>query len=320
MLYYQHPQALVETTRIGNDSRIWAFAHILSGAQIGKNCNICDHVFIENDVIVGHRVTIKCGVQLWDGVRIEDDVFIGPNVTFTNDNFPRSKQYPEKYLSTVVRIGASIGANATILAGINIGKKAMVGAGAVVTRDVPPNAIVRGNPARIAGYVDSLTVPQTGAIPTKVTRTVKKRNDTSVAGVTLYEMPLIYDMRGCLTVAEVGDQLPFAPKRYFLVFDVPSKDVRGEHAHKTLHQFLVCVKGSCSLVVDDGICREELVLDKPTLGVYLPPLVWGIQYKYTKDAVLLSLSSDVYDSEDYIRDYDVFLDFIKRKQHEDTVP
>jgi acetyltransferase-like isoleucine patch superfamily enzyme len=109
--FFQHPQALVETETIGKGTRIWAFAHVLPNAQIGEDCNICDHVFIENDVQVGDRVTIKCGVQLWDGVTLEDDVFVGPNVTFTNDPFPRSRQYPQVLLRTLVRRGASIGAN-----------------------------------------------------------------------------------------------------------------------------------------------------------------------------------------------------------------
>jgi acetyltransferase-like isoleucine patch superfamily enzyme len=133
MEYFKHSQALVETQSIGIGTRIWAFVHVLPGAQIGADCNICDHVFIENDVVIGDRVTIKCGVQIWDGLRIEDDVFIGPNATFTNDLFPRSKQYPEQFARTVIHKGASIGANATILAGNSIGQSAMVGAGAVVT-------------------------------------------------------------------------------------------------------------------------------------------------------------------------------------------
>src|SRR6187431_1820384 len=140
--YFVHPQALCESASIGAHTRVWAFAHVLPGARIGADCNICDHVFIENDVVLGDRVTVKCGVQLWDGLRAGDDVFIGPNATFTNDQFPRSKQRPSEFLRTVVSRKASIGANATILPGVTIGQNAMVGAGAVVTRDVPANAIV----------------------------------------------------------------------------------------------------------------------------------------------------------------------------------
>jgi acetyltransferase-like isoleucine patch superfamily enzyme len=148
-----HPKAIVETDMIGEKTRIWAFAHILKGAKIGKNCNICDHTFIENDVVIGHNVTIKSGVYLWDGVRIEDDVFIGPNVTFTNDIRPRSKVYPTEFIKTYVKKGASIGANATIICGVIIGKWAMIGAGSVVTKDIPDYALAFGNPARIKGYV-----------------------------------------------------------------------------------------------------------------------------------------------------------------------
>ena len=158
-----HPQAICETKQVGKGTRIWAFAHVLKGAVIGEDCNLCDGVFVENDVVVGDRVTVKCGVQLWDGVRLENDVFVGPNATFTNDPMPRSKQYPEKYALTVVCAGASIGANATNLPGIVIGKLAMVGAGAVVTRAVPPRAIVVGNPARIKGYVPAGEAVRSGS-------------------------------------------------------------------------------------------------------------------------------------------------------------
>ena len=146
---YLHPSAEIQSQSIGEGSRIWQFCVILAGARIGRDCNICSHCFIENDVKIGDRVTVKCGVQLWDGVTIEDDVFIGPNVTFTNDPFPRSRQMPEAFNKTLVKKGASIGANATLLSGITIGEKSMIGAGSVVTKDVPPNAVVYGNPARI---------------------------------------------------------------------------------------------------------------------------------------------------------------------------
>ena len=142
-----HPLSDVQSASIGAGTRVWQFAVVLPQAKIGRDCNICSHVFIENDVIVGDRVTVKCGVQLWDGLRVEDDVFIGPNVTFCNDKRPCSKFYPDKFLTTTVRRGASIGANATILPGVTVGEGAMVGAGAVVVRDVPAHATVVGNPA-----------------------------------------------------------------------------------------------------------------------------------------------------------------------------
>ena len=144
-----HPLADVQTTQIGAGTRLWQFVVALPGAQIGADCNICAHCFIENDVVIGDRVTVKNGVQLWDGLRVGDDVFIGPNVTFTNDRYPRSKHHPATFAVTTVKTGASIGGGATILPGISIGRGAMVGAGAVVTQSVPDGAVVVGNPARI---------------------------------------------------------------------------------------------------------------------------------------------------------------------------
>jgi acetyltransferase-like isoleucine patch superfamily enzyme len=144
-----HTQSDVQSCQIGSNTRIWQYCVVLPGAIIGSNCNLCANVLVENNVIIGDGVTVKSGVQLWDGLAIEDDVFIGPNVTFSNDPFPRSRQRPREYSRTVVRKGASIGANATVLPGVTIGEHAMVAAGAVVTRNVPAYGIVVGNPARI---------------------------------------------------------------------------------------------------------------------------------------------------------------------------
>lgn len=148
-----HSLSDVQSSRIGQGTSIWQFVVVLPGAKIGADCNICSHCFIENDVVIGDRVTIKNGVQVWDGLRIEDDVFIGPNVTFTNDMYPRSK-VDFKLLVTRIARGATIGANATILPGLTIGEKAMVGAGAVVTKDVPARAVVAGNPAKIIKFIE----------------------------------------------------------------------------------------------------------------------------------------------------------------------
>lgn len=298
-----HALADVQSRNVGAGTRIWQFVVVLPGARIGRDCNVCAHCFIENDVVVGDRVTVKCGVQLWDGLRIADDVFIGPNVTFTNDRFPRSKQHQEQVLQTHVESGASLGAGAVILPGLRIGRNAMVGAGAVVTRSVPPNAIVVGNPARIAGYVEAKEAPrknETGAI-----RAVERQS--RVRGVELIALPRVADIRGSLSAGEFSRSIPFAAQRYFLVFDVPSVETRGAHAHRECHQFLVCPHGSVSLMVDDGSQREEFVLDQPDFGVHISPMVWGVQYKYAPGTVLLVFASHFYDPADYIRDYDEFL-------------
>ena len=303
-----HASALVEPgAEIGEGTRVWAFAHVLPGARIGRDCNICDHVFIENDVSIGDRVTVKPGVQLWEGLIVEDDVFIGPNATFVNDRFPRSRDYQSKIPTTRLRAGCSIGANATLLAGITVGANAMVGAGAVVTHEVPAHAIVAGNPARITGYVS-----------THVKAAIEPRRvegaslELRVAGARLVEVPTITDMRGSLTVAEVGEHLPFKPERYYAVFDVPSREVRGENAHKRLEQFVVCLNGSCAVVLDDGREREEVVLASRSLGLYVPPLVWTTFYRHAPDALVLVLASAKYDPDDYVRDYEEFKRLLAR--------
>jgi UDP-2-acetamido-3-amino-2,3-dideoxy-glucuronate N-acetyltransferase len=305
MGHFIHALADVQCTSIGEASRVWQFVVILPGAVIGADCNICSHCLIEGDVKIGDRVTVKSGVQLWDGLRVGNDVFIGPNASFTNDRFPRSRQRPERFLETSIGDGASIGAGAVILPGITIGNRAMVAAGAVVTRSVPPNAVVVGNPAKIVGYVDA---EKTGSVqPGVLTQQEPGVIDSTVSGVKLHVLPKVSDIRGSLSVGEFDRSLPFPAKRYFLVFDVPSIETRGEHAHKECHQFLICVRGSCSVVADDGVNRQEFVLDRPNVGIHLPPMVWGIQYKYSSDAVLLVFASHYYDAADYIRNYGDFI-------------
>jgi acetyltransferase-like isoleucine patch superfamily enzyme len=305
-----HPNGICESDAVGAGTRIWAFAHVLPGAVLGSDCNICDGVFVEGDVVLGDRVTVKCGVQLWDGVRVGDDVFIGPNATFTNDPFPRSKQRPERYAVTEVHDGASIGANATILPGLVIGRGAMVGAGAVVTRDVPANAKVVGNPARIVGYVDDVHVEPVAdaARPASGARTTAVGD--LPAGVQLLDLPVVADLRGSLVANELAGMLPFVPQRYFVVFDVPSQHVRGEHAHRECWQFLTCLHGSVAVHADDGEHRAEVVLDRPGRGIVIPPMVWASQFSYSSDAALLVLASHPYDNADYIRSYDEFLSML----------
>jgi UDP-2-acetamido-3-amino-2,3-dideoxy-glucuronate N-acetyltransferase len=296
-------RAVCATDSIGGGSRVGAFTTIRSGAKIGNDCEIGEYVVIESDVTLGNRVKVKPGVQLWNGIRISDDVVIGPNATFTNEKDPRRR--PEAQLYTHVREGSSIGANATILPGLTIGANALIGAGAVVTGDVPPFAIIVGNPGRIVGYVNSSdAVPSSSPVQPEPAAPVR---ELAVPGVKLYTLKVVRDLRGSLSVGEFERDIPFTPKRYFLVFDVPSKYVRGEHAHRQCHQFLICVKGSCAVMVDDGNRRDEVLLNQPNLGLHLRPMVWGVQYKYSPDAVLLVFASHYYDSADYIRNYDEFV-------------
>lgn len=304
MSFFVHPAGICESTTVGADTRIWAFAHVLPGARIGADCNINDHVFIENDVVLGDRVTVKSGVQLWDGVRLGDDVFVGPNATFTNDRFPRSKDYQDDIPRTVVGPGAAIGGGAVILPGLRIGRRAMVGAGAVVVRDVPAHAVVVGNPARIIGYTDSQPSPDLDTVEHSIAR---QPQDSLPGGARLLAVQTATDLRGSLAAVELASALPFVPQRFFSVFGVPSREVRGEHAHRECAQVLVCLQGSVHSIVDDGSSRREVRLDSPDVALYMPPMIWGTQYLYSEDAVLAVFASHPYDPDDYIREYEQFL-------------
>ena len=303
-----HPSSDVQTTAIGENTKIWQYVVVLPGATIGSECNINSHCFIENMVSLGNRVTVKSGVQIWNGISIGDDVFIGPNVTFSNDKYPRSKKYLDTPIQTFIDSGASIGAGATILPGVKVGSNSTVGAGSVVTRSIPPNAVAAGNPARIIGYAS----PQHGHKKTNSSFECLNMDlvQPTVPGSKLIKLPKVTDIRGSLSVGEFSKSIPFDVKRYFLVYGVPSIETRGEHAHKTCHQFLVCASGRVSVAVNDGANIDEHLLDRPELGLYIPPMTWGVQYKYSSDAVLLVFASHYYDSGDYIRDYSEFMSLV----------
>jgi UDP-2-acetamido-3-amino-2,3-dideoxy-glucuronate N-acetyltransferase len=239
-------------------------------------------------------VIIQSGAYVPAGTIIESGCHIGPNVALV-DGAP-----------IVLKRGVHIGANATLLPGITIAAKAVVRPGSVVQRSVPPGAIVEGNPAAIVGYVDTQTGPVSLLQSPSAARSPRVEA-LPVRGVTLHHFPVIPDLRGNLTVGEFQRQIPFDPLRYFIVFGVPSREVRGEHAHRQCHQFLICLRGSCAVVADDGAQRVEVLLDAPERGLYLPPMTWGIQYKYSADAMLLVFASQHYDAADYIREHDEFL-------------
>jgi UDP-2-acetamido-3-amino-2,3-dideoxy-glucuronate N-acetyltransferase len=286
---------VLDQERNAGTSRVHTDAAIGSNVQIGRGVTIAE------DAVIGDDVEIADGAFIDLGVTIEAAVSIGPNATLTTRGQSRPGAIP-KVEPILIRSGATIGANATITGGLTIGKNAQVGHGAVVRRSVPVNAIVEGNPAIIVGYVQSER---------------RRANDSSepaptwkdgvVDGVSVYRMPKVDDLRGTLSVGEFGNSVPFDVKRYFLVFDVPNAEVRGEHAHRECHQFLICLRGSLSIVVDNGTARDEYTLDNPTTGLHIPPMVWGIQYRHTRDAMLLVFASHTYNPDDYIRDYDEFI-------------
>jgi hypothetical protein len=212
----------------------------------------------------------------------------------------------------VVRTNARLDAACVIADGVHIGQGAWVRAGAVVLRSVPPNAIVEGNPAQVVGYVQRAALvhrpdPRLVDVQNFSDAPRPARIPLGVGGSSLYLMRRVDDIRGSLTVGEVPTEVPFSPARYFAVFGVPSGELRGEHAHKLCEQFLICLHGSCRVMLDDGDHRCELTLDRPDVGVFMPKMIWGTQYKYSPDAVLLVFASRTYETEDYIRTYDDFL-------------
>lgn len=307
-----HTAAEVYSEQVGDNSRIGPFSLVLEQVKIGADVNIDSHCLIENQVVMGDRVTIKSGVRLGGDLTIGNDVFVGPNATITNTTCSTANRHLCEPVSTCIEDDASISGGATVLAGVTIGKGALVAAGAVVTKSVPAYTIVTGNPAQVVGYVDGsshseddniVSVNRVSAFP------ARGDNDMVSLGVgnsLVQRLKYVEDMRGNLSVGEFPSDIPFVPKRYFLVFDVPNQEVRGSHAHKECEQFLICIKGSVNIMVDDGNVRSEVVLDSCDLGVYIPPLVWGTQYRYSEDAVLLVFASHVYDDSDYIRDYQEF--------------
>lgn len=300
--FFVHPLAICETNAIGERSRVYAFSHILDGAVIGQDCNINDHVFVEGTAIIGDRVTIKSGVQIWNGIKVGNDVFIGPNVTFTNDHFPRSRKWLTEFPTTVIHDGASLGANSTILPGIEIGRNSMVGAGSVVTKNVPPNAVVFGNPAKIYRYISDEFTEQKST-PSFDSKDIVETSSSDLISTHDYAR----DLRGNLTAIDLENKLSFKPVRFFSVNHVPSSKVRGEHAHRECKQYLVALNGSLRVFLDDGKVRRTYLLDTSNFGLYIAPMTWASQYDFSKDCVLGVFASHAYDESDYIRDYATFL-------------
>ncbi len=251
--------------------------------EAGKDCYISPMAEIEEGVVIGSRTVIDGNsITIKSNTRIETGCIISGSVT--------------------------------------IGLNALVRAGSVVLHDVPANAIVQGNPAQVVGYRQDSRSGDTSE-PRLIDVNHYENNNgrpalvsLGVGNCSLHLMRRLSDTRGSLSVGEVQRELPFPPERYFAVYDVPSVELRGEHAHKQCEQFLLCLHGSCRILLDDGTNRCEVILDRPDVGVYMPSMIWGTQYRYTRDAVLFVFASQVYDPGDYIRDYDEFK--IQKSSHE----
>jgi len=292
-----HNLASCEADTVGDGSCVGPFVSIAPGCKLGQNCDIQAHVVMQANCALANGVSLAAGVKLAEGTQVGKNVQVGANTTIGSSL--------QGSLPVSIEDDVTVGENAIIPAGVTLGQAAVVKPGTVVNRSIPPKAIVEGNPAAIVGYIDTI----------KEEKTLQQKDyateSTEVSGVVLHKLPFIDDIRGNLSVGEFQQHIPFDVKRFFLVFDVPSAETRGEHAHKECHQFLLCVKGRVSFVADDGKSRQEFVLDKPYEGIHVPPMVWGIQYNYSEDAVLLVLASEHYDSDDYIRHYDEFLASVK---------
>jgi UDP-2-acetamido-3-amino-2,3-dideoxy-glucuronate N-acetyltransferase len=293
MNYRTHPSALIENSNIADGCAIGPHSVLRNGIRLAENCSIGDCVVLDGPLDLGKQVIIDAHCFLRGPATIGEAVRFGPQACMSSSNGE----------PVIIKHSVLIGSNATISGPLVIAEYAIIEPGAVVTKNVPANAVVAGNPAKIVRYQRAVSAPVIWREPVSSEAVIP----TAVRGVTLHQLPVVEDLRGNLTFGEIERHVPFAVKRYFLTFDVASEEARGEHAHRTLHQFLLCVHGRVHIVADDGRNGQEFILDRPNLALHLPPLVWGVQYHFSPGSVLLVLCSDFYDPEDYIRDYADFL-------------
>lgn len=272
-----HSSAINFSEHVSDSAEIGPFTLISENAVIAANACIGAHVTIGVGTQIGERTNIQTGVRLSDGCIVESDV--------------------------------TVGANATIAANVRLHMGSFIASGTNVSMDVPPYAIISGAESTITGYVDANKNLDKG----HPISGLSEHGLIRVRGVRLHELPNHLDLRGNLTVGEFEKDLPFSPKRYFLVYGVTNEHIRGEHAHLNCHQFLLCTHGACSVIADDGVERQEFRLDQPNSGLYLPPMIWGVQYKFSRDAVLLVFASEHYDPNDYLRNFAEFRKIVHSK-------
>ena len=295
-----HPAAVVESRKMGPGSTVGAYSRVGPDVEIGAGCAIGEQTVLEGPIRIADGVTIGSHAYLAGPLTIEAGARIGPKCCIDASVGPDG---------VVVCEEAVVGAQATIWPGVTVAKRAHVEAGSVVTKNVPAMAVVAGNPAQIVRYCATPVAPARAH-----TIAAAEAAPTEIDGVMLHHLPVHEDLRGNLTFGEAQRHVPFAVKRYFLTFAVASEEVRGEHAHRRLHQFLVCVHGRVHIAADDGRKQADFILDRPNLGLYIPPMIWSVQYRFSADAALLGLCSEYYDPADYIRDYAEFLELARLRQ------
>jgi UDP-2-acetamido-3-amino-2,3-dideoxy-glucuronate N-acetyltransferase len=251
---------------------------------------------------IGPRTVVHPSAKIERGVVLGADCRISEGVVISEDAIIHD--------GVTVEAGASVGARSIVQSSVVIGEGAVVESDALVTRGIQPHAIAAGNPARVRGFM--AVHFDSGTAHSSSDGSSVRVMESKVRGVRAYQLPFINDPRGNLTVGEFGETVPFVPLRYFVTFDIPNAELRGEHAHFQCQQFLICMRGSCAVVVDDGVQREEFLLDRPTFGVYVPPMVWATEYKHSHDSTLTVFASHHYDPADYIRDYKTFLSLVSK--------
>jgi UDP-2-acetamido-3-amino-2,3-dideoxy-glucuronate N-acetyltransferase len=287
-----HPAALIEAAAVPAGSAVGAYARVGPAVELEGPCAIGEQA------ILAGRVRVAAGAEIGPQAYLEGPITIETGARIA----ARCSLDAGGAEPIVLRESVVIGANSTIWPGVTVGKGARVEPGSVVTKNVPAMAVVAGNPAGIVRYSGVPNAPAQAQIAATAEVTA-----TAVRGVTLRRLPLHEDLRGNLTFGEAARHVPFAIQRYFLSFAVAGEQVRGEHAHRSLHQFLIAAHGRVHIVADDGVNQADFLLDRPDLGVHIPPMIWSVQYRFSADAVLLALCSEPYDPADYIRDYAEFL-------------
>ncbi len=251
---------------------------------------ISEGALIGSDVVLGERIVVGAGARL-----------IAPK-----------HLVPAEESSLVIRDDVVIGPGALIAGAHSIGSGAQIAPGAVVRSDVPPHAIVEGNPARVVGYLTPAGTDRIASKPIEVTAPDEPGSFSILGGAAIYRFPEVADLRGVLAFAEINNHLPFEVQRFFCIYDVPSAEIRGEHAHRTLHELLICLSGTVRISLTDGRTRNDVVLSSPSIGLHLPPFVWSTQFQYSPGSVLMVLCSEPYDPASYIRDYDEYLALVQR--------